>query len=133
MWDFFSSKGKIAMNLYWVTTEDHAEDWFIVAASAQEAATFHEDVEGYAIGDATAEMILKIPDRITANTGWPSDKVLKSCGAKFLSEAPTRVVEIRNRLFAEGLMESTLRTLDDDRFEAIGEGRQNKTEKATVH
>jgi len=34
------------MNLYWVTTEDHAEDWFVVANNAKEAATFHEDVEG---------------------------------------------------------------------------------------
>ena len=26
------------MNLYWVTTEDHAEDWFITANNAEEAA-----------------------------------------------------------------------------------------------
>ena len=26
------------MKLYWVTTEDHCEDWFILASSAKEAA-----------------------------------------------------------------------------------------------
>jgi len=31
------------MKLYWVTTEDHEEDWFVVAISAKEAAKFHED------------------------------------------------------------------------------------------
>jgi len=51
------------MNLYWVTTEDHAEDWFVLANSAEEAAIFHEDTEGYANWDTMAEMILKIPDR----------------------------------------------------------------------
>jgi uncharacterized protein CbrC (UPF0167 family) len=121
------------MNLYWVTTDDHAEDWFIVASSAQEAATFHEDAEGYDYGDATAEMIVEIPKGIDASTGWPSDEVLKSCGAKFLSKAPARVVEIGDLRFCEGLMESTIRAQDDDRFEAIGQGRPNKTEKATVH
>ena len=28
------------MNLYWVTTEDHAEDWFVVANNAEEAEPF---------------------------------------------------------------------------------------------
>jgi len=130
---FLIYRGNEAMNLYWVTTEDHAEDWFIVAGSAQEAAAFHEDAEGYAYGDATSEMILEIPDGVAAETGWPSDEVLKSCGAGFLSEAPTRVVEIDNRRFSEGLMESTLRSLDDDIFEALGKERLNETKKSNIH
>ena len=121
------------MNLYWVTTEDHAEDWFIVANSEEEAATFHEDAEGYDIGDATAEMILEIPKGIKADIGWPSDDVLRSCGANILAEEPARVVEIGNRKFCEGLMESTIRTLDDDKFEAAGEGRPNKTSRESKH
>jgi len=121
------------MKLYWVTTEDHAEDWFVLANSAEEAATFHEDAEGYAPRNATAELILEIPRWVTANAGWPSDDVLKACGAKFLSEAPTRLVEISDRKFSEGLLESTIRTLDDDMFETIGEGRPNETEKSTEH
>lgn len=123
----------MSVNLYWVTTEDHAEDWFVVANNADEASTFHEDAEGYAPGDATAEMILKIPDEVTVNTGWPSDEVLQSCGANILAEAPTRVVKIGNRRFCEGLMESTLRALDDDMREALGEGRLNKTPISTEH
>jgi hypothetical protein len=121
------------MNLYWVTTEDHAEDWFVLANSAKEAATFHEDAEGYAPGNATAEQILEIPGKVTTNAGWPSDEILKSCGAKFISEAPTRVVEIGNRKFCEGLLESTIQTLEDDMFEEIGEDHLNKTERPTEH
>ena len=90
------------MNLYWVTTEDHAEDWFIVANNRKEAATFHEEMEGYDPGDATAEMILELPDGVTANNGWPSEDVLQSCGANILLKGPTG-----ERKFCEGLMEST--------------------------
>ena len=121
------------MNLYWVTTEDHAEDWFIMANNPEEAATFHEEMEGYDPGDARAEMILELPKGVVADTGWPTDEVLKSCGANILVEGPTRIVEIGDRKFCEGLMESTIRTLDDDMFEALGEGRLNKTPKSTKH
>jgi len=62
------------MHLSWVTTEDHGEDWFIMAHTAKEAATFHEEREGYDIGDATAEKILEIPEGVNADVGCP-----KSC------------------------------------------------------
>jgi hypothetical protein len=32
------------MKLYWVTTDDHDEDWFIVASSSQAACNAHEDM-----------------------------------------------------------------------------------------
>ena len=116
-----------------MTTGDHAEDWFVVANNAEEAATFHEDAEGYMPGDATAEMILKIPDGVMMNPGWPPHEVLRSCGAVFLAEAPARVVEIGNRRFCEGLMESAIRELDDDMFDALGEERLNETPRSTEH
>ena len=121
------------MNLYWVTTEDHGEDWFIVSNSAEEAATFHEDAEGYDPGDASAELIMTIPDGVTADTGWPSEEMLTACGATIVTDEPTRVVKICERTFCEGLMESTIRTLDDDMFEAAGEGRPNKTSRESKH
>jgi hypothetical protein len=44
--------------LYWVTTQDHDEDWFIFAESARQARTFHEDYEGYDKGDAHSRLIV---------------------------------------------------------------------------
>ena len=58
------------MNLYWVTTKDYAEDWFIVANNAKEATTFREEMEGYDPGDATAEIIMEIPNEIITDIGW---------------------------------------------------------------
>ncbi|MBW1824537.1 MAG: hypothetical protein JRI87_08215 [Deltaproteobacteria bacterium] len=121
------------MNLYWVTTDDHGEDWFIVSHTKQEATRFHEDAEGYEIGDAAAEMILEIPEAITADVGWPPEELLESCGANIRVGGSARVVEIGGRKFSEGLMESTIRTLDDDMFEAEGKGRPNKTERESEH
>ena len=121
------------MKLYWVTTEDHAEDWFVVATCSEEAAKFHQDMEGYNPGDAIAEAILDIPESVPAETGWPSDEVLLAVGAKFIADSPSRVVEIAGRKFCEGLMEETIRSLNDDVFESIGQGRINKTKKTSTH
>jgi hypothetical protein len=78
-------------------------------------------------------MIREVPDEISTDIGWPSDEVLTRCGARILAEGSPRVVEIGNRRFCEGLMESIIRTLDDEMFEALGEGRPNKTNKSTEH
>lgn len=121
------------MKLYWVTTEDHEEDWFVVAISAKEAAKFHEDMEGYDRGNAIAEAILDIPAEIPAEIGWPSDEFIKDLGATFICDSPSRVVEISGRKFCEGLMDSTIRSLDDDVFEILGHDRINKTLKNTIH
>jgi hypothetical protein len=117
------------MKLYWVTTEDHDEDWFIVANSAKVASKFHEDSEGYNPGEAFAEKILVIPDDIPSKFGWPSDGLLLSIGARFISNQITRVVEIGDRKFCEGLMEESIREKDDDLFEKKGYGRLNDTKK----
>ncbi len=121
------------MKLYWVTTDDHEEDWFVVATSAKEAGKFHEDMEGYNPGDAKAEAILDIPEKIPAEMGWPSDEFLKAMGATFKCESPSRVVEISGRTFSEGLLDATIRSLDDDVFEILGQDRFNKTPKTSTH
>ena len=121
------------MNLYWVTTEDHGEDWFIVALNAEMAASFHEDAEGYDIGDATAELVAEIPDGVKADLGWPSEDVLLSCGAEIVAGGPARVVRIGERTFSEGLMEATIRSASDDMAEALGKGRPNKTSRESKH
>lgn len=117
------------LQLYWVTTEDHCEDWFIIAAGENEAAELHENLEGYDAGDATAEWVLDIPEGISAEKGWPPEETLTALGGYFHATGDIRVVEIAGRRFSEGLLESVLRTLDDDNFESDGFGRLNATKK----
>lgn len=121
------------MNLYWVETEDHDEDWFVVAHDEQQAAAFHENSEGYESGDALATFIVSVPDWLAVEAGWPSDEVLEACGAKILRPETPRVVEIGGQRFCEGTLEHEILQLSDDRFEARGEGRPNKTEPRRKH
>ena len=121
------------MKLFWVSTEDHDEDWFVVASSAAEASAFHENLEGYDPGNAIAEEILSIPENIPAETGWPSDELLLAVGAKFIIENPSRVVEINDRKFSEGLLEGFLNEIEDNAFEQLGHERLNKTPKTSLH
>jgi hypothetical protein len=121
------------MKLYWVTTEDHDEDWFIVASSAEEASKLHEDMEGYNPGDASAEEVLNIPENIPAESGWPSEELLLEVGAKFIIEDEPRVVELNGRKFCEGMLESALNKMNDDVFEMMGKERLNKTKKNLNH
>lgn len=119
------------LKLYWVTTEDHGEDWFIIAASNHEAGELHENLEGYSAGDATSEKVLDIPIGIPTEKGWPSEDLLKALGAKFYLTGDARVVEIAGRLFSEGLLESVVRTLNDDIFESQNLDRLNGSKKTS--
>jgi hypothetical protein len=121
------------MKLYWVTTDDHDEDWFIVASSSEEASKCHEDMEGYESGDAAAEEILDIPKNVPAEPGWPSEGLLLAVGARFLLNDQSRVVEIAGRRFCEGMLQATLNQLTDDEFERRGDERPNRTKKPPLH
>lgn len=117
------------MNLYWCETTDHEEDWFIVAPSAKDARRIHEDVEGYARGNARATLVLPIPEGLTPSLGWPDHDLLRSLGAFFLSETTPRVVQIGPTVYQEGGMDAVVDRVNDDLSEAVGKGRPNKTTK----
>jgi uncharacterized protein YllA (UPF0747 family) len=46
-----TDKSGNVVNLYWVTTDDHDEDWFILARTGRTAASYHIQHEGYESGD----------------------------------------------------------------------------------
>lgn len=93
--------------LYWCTTPDHDQDWFVVARDEAEAARFHEAVEGYGAGEASAELVGELPGDLGqggAVPGWPARELLIACGAEILSEpeAGPRIVRLGDRVFVEG-------------------------------
>jgi hypothetical protein len=118
------------MNLYWCTTFDHDEDWFVVAADADAATIFHEEEEGYAAGDAVAELVVAVPAHLTpAETGWPDDDLLRALGGQFVHTALPRAVRFGDRVYGEGLLEAQLLHLSDDELERHGAGRPNGTRR----
>ena len=54
----YMASNKQTIKLYWVTTSDHGEDWFIFSDSARQARSYHEDYEGYGKGDANSRLIV---------------------------------------------------------------------------
>ena len=115
--------------LYWVTTDDHDEDWFVVAQDEFQAMDFFETFEGYDVGDAWAEEILQIPDHIPCKKGWPDHDLLVSLGGKFLSKDDIRVIEINGRTFCEGTLEGEIKEITDNVFEVYDGIRPNKTKR----
>lgn len=115
------------MKLYWVETEDHDEDWFIVATSSAEASRLHELYEGYDDGDAIAKEVANIPDNCDAEIGWPGTEVLIAVGAIIHREKSPRVVELNGKFYAEGMLDAHLNELIDNIFESKGDGRPNMT------
>src|ERR1017187_4216908 len=55
---YFMASNKHTVKLYWVTTQDHDEDWFIFAESAKSARAYHEEYEGYGKGDARSRLMV---------------------------------------------------------------------------
>jgi len=108
------------LKLYWCTTEDHDEDWFIVARTARSARRLHEDMEGYARGDATAKLVASLPPDLTVDEGWPSNKTIQACGGVFLPMPPqsasqylmgegNRAVKFGNDVYTEGSITANVR------------------------
>ncbi|MBK7583816.1 MAG: hypothetical protein IPI67_26940 [Myxococcales bacterium] len=95
--------------LYWCTTPDGDEDWFVVAPSARAARAFHEIAEGYDRGSATAERVVALPPELVEGGGWcdpetgerssraawPSDAMLRACGGEV---APLESDDLRGAL-----------------------------------
>jgi len=116
--------------LYWVETDDHAEDWFIVARTAREARRFHEEQEGYDRGDARSTLVMTLAEG--AKEGWPRLEALAEYGLNVLRSKQPRVVEYQGRRYAEGGLEYTVRYNTDNLLELDGRGRPNGTVRREI-
>jgi hypothetical protein len=82
------------MKLFWCTTDDHDEDWFVVAPSEDAAREHFEDAEGYGVGDARAEWVVDVPEGLDlrledgAKARWADDELLLACGGERLPYVP---------------------------------------------
>jgi hypothetical protein len=117
------------LKLYWCWTDDHDEDWFIVARSARQARRFHESQEGYNHGDAGSALVAHVPAAFQSEryVGWPRRSLLEGCGAEIERWQTPRIVRIGGIRYAEGMLEHEVLLRTDDIAELHGRGRPNRT------
>ena len=127
---------KMPIHLYWVTTPDHSEDWFILARTRRSAAKFHDSYEGYDDDYATAQLVV-------ADTGAPESSFegmprhaqipdFRELGFEIVDpRGGHRAVRLNGKLFIEGHLDALIAELTDNQLEAQGKGRPNLTKRST--
>jgi len=111
------------MELYWLESNDHSEDWFVAAMCEFEAIDFYACEMGYDIidDDVSARFICKIPSCLQiVSAEFASEYLIKECGGelifffdsemrKFYTEehlallgSETRIVKLNGEVFIEG-------------------------------
>jgi hypothetical protein len=132
-----AKKRTLPVNLYWVMTSDHSEDWFIFARSAKAAKRLHEDYEGYDAGDARTRTVVCNVQLKRYEGGRPTCHAqiedLVQLGFEIV-DGPEyqRSVRYRGRLYSEGCMELLVRERTDDMMETLGKGRPNRTKPTSI-
>ena len=105
------ASNKQAVKLYWVTTADHDEDWFIFATTPRQARSYHEDYEGYGKGDARSRLIVRDVRLTKFTNGEPpchaQMRELLALGFKDDGSVPNqRSVRFEGKAYTEGILES---------------------------
>ena len=111
------------MNVYWVESFDHCEDWFVAARDAEQAVQYFANYLGYDIIDddvqttlvCEQQKLLSIPD-----PHFLDNREVISCGGEFIDfhdqdilahvsqesahliAGETRIVRIGGKVFMEG-------------------------------
>jgi hypothetical protein len=104
---------KQTVKLYWVTTADHDEDWFIFAESDLQARSYHEHYEGYGKGDAHSRLIVSNVTLKEFQNGTPPCHArfedLFQIGFKNAGSGPNRRgAKFNGEIFREGILEAII-------------------------
>lgn len=96
-------------NLYWVSTPDKDEDWFIIASNSRQARRFHEDFEGYNIGDATAKKICRVTKEYSKESAYhASDWMLTDLGFRIIEVGYVRAAIRDGKIYKEGSVATSI-------------------------
>ena len=111
------------MELFWVESNDHCEDWFVNAPDGYEAEVFFADYMGYDLDNdqITSTNICEFPSSVRIkDVEFTSDKEIIACGGEFIEfhdedivqHVPyellemltdeTRIVRIGKKVYMEG-------------------------------
>ncbi len=90
-------------HLYWVTTKDNDENWFIVATNSSQAARFHENYEGYDYRDAVAKKVCHVLKEYDKDPVYHAQEwMLEDLGFSLMNDGFGRVARLNGRVYKEG-------------------------------
>ena len=75
------------MNIYWLDSLDHGEDWFVAANNMREAMALFADDMGYDLveDEVRATEVCAVPEEVTiAQTQFLDEDQITACGGKFI-------------------------------------------------
>jgi hypothetical protein len=129
------SDRKSCVNLYWVTTLGHEEDWFIFAQTSRSAADYHEQYEGYDTHDATASLVIGQVESPQCEHGTPPCHAriadLIALGFEVVGAgSDQRGLRFKGKLYLEGYLEALVVEGNDKLRKAAGLGRPNGTKRS---
>jgi hypothetical protein len=121
------------MNIYWLDSLDHGEDWFVAANNMREAMALFADDMGYDLveDEVRAREVCAVPEEVTiAQTQFLDEDQITACGGKFIHYddkdllvlvdqalldslgVETRIVRFEYQIFIEGnVARAALQTL----------------------
>lgn len=124
------------MNIYWVDSLDHGEDWFVAANSMHEAMKFFAQDLGYDLvgNEIRATEVCAVPENVSiAEAQFLDEDQISACGGELLRYddrdllevvdqsvldqmgAETRMVRFGNKVYIEGnVMRAALQTLKSE-------------------
>jgi len=95
-------------DLYWVTTPQNEENWFVVASTKGNAESFHNHAEGFDKDYSSAKLICKIPLNLLKkhhkinDEDWPNHELLEELDFNLIESDFPRIVLFNGKLFHEG-------------------------------
>ena len=87
--------------LYWCTTPDGDEDWFIIATSARQARSRHAGEEGYRSEDVESTLVTVLPEKWQEHhLGWPdlNTSILEDSGGVKVPYQPSSNKKLREMM-----------------------------------
>jgi hypothetical protein len=119
------SAKNLITHLYWVTTHDHDEDWFIFARTSRSAASYHEHYDGYNTGEARARLVIaqvRLPKYESGPLPCHAQIAdLIALGFEVVGADPyRRGVRFKGELYLEGELQTLVVQASDKRREVCG-------------
>jgi len=94
------------MNIYWLDSLDHGEDWFVAANNMREAMAFFANELGYDLveDEVRATEVCAVPEEVTiAQAQFLDDDQIAACGGQLIHYDDKDLLEVVDQALLDSL------------------------------